>query len=82
MTPLSPALAKSLLPSAEEARHCQLYAGALVKVQVIPESLEAYMPLVNVPATMWLPSAEQARLDQALSPAVVSVQLLPESLEV
>jgi hypothetical protein len=63
-----------LVPSAEEATHPQPTFGAVVWVQVKPESAEAKTAPSShalAAATSLVPSADEATHDQALFGAVV-----------
>jgi hypothetical protein len=68
--------ATSLVPSAEEATDDQEPSGALLCVQVVPESVEVIKPLPA--ATSLVPSAEEASDDQELLGALVCIQVAPE----
>jgi len=75
------AIATDLLPSAEEARQLQFKRGALLDIQVVPESVEEKMELS--PRAMSLPpSAEEAMDFQWRMGELLALQESPELAEV
>jgi len=80
---LKVATAISLAPSAEEATdHHQRSVGALVGVQVAPESADVNMPPLTATATNLVPSAEDAMAFHCLLGAGRKIQVPPAFVEV